>query len=349
MRHRDDRLISKLMKAWEQNTPKDCSQLLLDALGLRHQRLQNKRQQLAWAYDRNWQGALRQVKGEVLHLARSVHEALSSLKAALEVVPVRKPTWRHFQEELGQLRQEFDQVTIDWKHQFLAVQTESIVLEGIYLGPFSLRLYWDRPWSEIGNGWFEIVALDPNPPGDNADVSHPHVKEDVLCPGDAQLPLQKAMHEGRLADAFCLLRSVLQTYNPGSAYVRLDNWEGLNCGECGQSVSQDEHWFCESCLSDVCSECSYSCHSCGRARCSSCIRYCELCTEPCCSGCLRESELSGTACCADCQASCPVCQQMVTANEVNEQTGLCPACQQKAPPSAATPEDHHAIPLCPGP
>jgi hypothetical protein len=54
----------------------------------------------------------------------------------------------------------------------------------------------------------------------------------VNCAGDAETPLKAAIANGSLCDAFLLIQSVLQIYNPNWAYVKLDQWHGTPCTDC---------------------------------------------------------------------------------------------------------------------
>jgi hypothetical protein len=233
-----------------------------------------------------------------------------------------------FLAELQMLDTEFEQVVIDNKKP-LTVHTEPIVLEGIDLGRFSVQLQWRRLAHGSNLDCIEIVPLDSNPVSGNDDVPHPHVRGHQLCAGDADEPLRRALEQGRLADAFLLIRSVLGTYNPHSAYASLKDWDGVSCWNCGYIILEDDNCVCESCEHDTCSECISSCKTCDRMRCRSCQTQCDVCDEPCCLGCLRMSACSEMSCCADCLRACAVCSGEVAPSELDETTALCPTCLRK--------------------
>lgn len=80
------------------------------------------------------------------------------------------------------------------------------MLDELALGPF--ELVWN--WSRLGTSHeLQVVALEPRRPAARNDVTHPRVLEDVLCEGDAALPLQQALRSGRLCDHFVIVRQVL--------------------------------------------------------------------------------------------------------------------------------------------
>lgn len=180
------------------------------------------------------------------------------------------------------LMAEFKYVHVDRPETTVSVVTERIILNEIDLGPF--EVIWN--WSLLGEGEeLRVVPLEPNPAGENEDVCHPHVRDNALCLGDASLPLERAFQAGRLFDAFLILRQVLQTYNPQSAYVRLADWNGGSCELCDASMSEDEGGHCERCQTVLCEECLRFCIRCGDGLCPDCRKTCLSCHEPVCSRC----------------------------------------------------------------
>ena len=105
--------------------------------------------------------------------------------------------------------------------------TDPITLEGVYLGPFSIRLNVDL--LEAGRtdaSAFQAVALDPHPASSSDTTTHPHVRDDYLCAGEASEPISAALREGRVADAFLLVRSVLTNYNRSSPFIAPCSFSG---------------------------------------------------------------------------------------------------------------------------
>jgi hypothetical protein len=143
------------------------------------------------------------------------------------------------------------------------------------------------------------------------------------------------MEQGRLADAFMLIRSVLGRYNPHSAYARLDEWDGEQCHDCGRYISGDDATDCESCDERFCTECMSSCERCWASRCSECIQRCEVCDVLACECCLHSSQ-SGRLCCQPCLAHCPACNAIVAKDELDKNGEPCPTCRSH-PPAPANP------------
>ena len=111
------------------------------------------------------------------------------------------------------LADEFEAVDIDLGEHELSVTTDRIVLEGINLGPFEIRLDWHLLGSSSA---YRVVALDPNPAAKNEDVTHPHVQDGSLCEGEGRSAVQAALEECRLYDFFLLVSRLLHTYGRGS-------------------------------------------------------------------------------------------------------------------------------------
>jgi hypothetical protein len=209
--------------------------------------------------------------------------------------------------ELMDLEAVFDQVEFDLRKNTIAVVTPPITLEDIFLGPFEIRL-------RLGTGGqrpaYSVLALEPTPASANRDVTHPHVQRERLCEGDGRAPIRLALEQGRLVDFFQIVTQVLQTYNPGSAYVSLDNWFGGTCADCGRSSDDDGSYACEHCDSSLCGDCQRSCEGCLTGYCTQCIGYCEACEQDYCAGCRTECNTCGVSCCARCleEKLCPQCR-----------------------------------------
>jgi hypothetical protein len=198
----------------------------------------------------------------------------------------------------------------------LSARTDRIVLEDVDLGPFEIRLHVGRlDGRHADAGCFDCVALDPNPASSSEETTHPHVQSNSLCAGDAALPISQALRQGRVFDAFALVRSVLQTYNDASPYVALDSWSGSPCPDCGRSVDADDLFYCEAC---------------GRDYCDGCVGRCDVCGESTCDGCLERDRVSRRDCCPSCRHVCDACNRTVDADSFDSDSERCPQCAPAA-------------------
>jgi hypothetical protein len=267
------------------------------------------------ARGRGWHAAAIQLDNRIVDdLHRLQYATTEAQNQVRRPTVLPQPKLRDLYEELTQLQQEFVKVTIDPKHHLLAVVTDSIELEGVYLGEFRLELHLDRLRERADVSAFEVVALDPNPPDSSQDVTHPHVRDNQLCAGEATGPIAQALKDGRFCDAFLAVSSVLHEYNPHSPYVNLENWQGVACADCGSLTNEDERYYCEECDRDYCEDC-YS--------------TCDICESSFCRGCLEEDKQSGKYCCRSCRQNCQRCGRIVDADSFDEATNLCPECLEE--------------------
>ena len=267
----------------------------------------------------------RAVLTQFSHLQRTMDRLL-----ALPEKPVAAPTARWFLAELQQIEADVGNLEIDLKTISIGALTEPITLEGFELGSFEIRLPWEKAGSATYLS-FEVVARGPNRSAVNNDVTHPHVKGARLCAGDAAVPIKRALEQGRLADAFNLVRGVLTTYNPASPFVRLEEWEGTTCADCGRSVSSAELSCCQACGSDVCDDCSSFCQGCDDTRCLGCLAACSVCHQSCCGNCLDLTAATGRSCCANCRINCARCSAVFGADEAAQNLELCLRCRSRPP------------------
>jgi hypothetical protein len=292
-------------------------------------KLTEQQRQLDQAEQRGWHSAATNLRVEIRWTIDDLQRQLQP--SACE------PTLRDWLEELDALESEFDDVRIDLQAGVVRVTTEPVRLRDVELGAFAIEWHLSRLGTENGAACFEIVALDPNPAAGRSDVPHPHVSDGGLCAGDAERPLAKALADGRLSEALLLIRSVLTTYNPKSAYVQLEQWDGITCGDCRERVSRESAGYCEGCHSDLCEPCTTSCRCCDAYRCAACLTECEVCSDLCCSGCI---EFTGDeSLCRSCRAVCSDCDAVVRRSELDG-ADRCPDCAKAAEELATTEADN---------
>jgi len=238
---------------------------------------------------------------------------------------VRVPELGDLVADFRQLEAEFGAVEVRWADAAVRVRIDAVVLEDIDLGPFAIDFVWNRLGRRNAASCFDVVALEPNPAAGRDDVVHPHVRDGLLCPGDAEDPLVLALAGGRLADGFLLVRNVLTTYNPHSPHVPLEEWAGFACAECGYRADDEDRFTCAACGADVCDSCASYCTACSSARCGQCMEACAACRAPCCPGCLHTGD-AGKEVCPDCVPRCPKCSGPLPAAEHPGAASVCSHC-----------------------
>jgi hypothetical protein len=212
--------------------------------------------------------------------------------------------------DLVVLSDEFEGLSLELPEQTLSVTTPRIVLDGIDLGPFEIRLFWDR----IGERHsYAVVSTEPNAARTSDETTHPHVRAEELCEGEGQMPMEKALRAGRLLDFFQIVHRILNTYNAESAYVSLSDWDGITCSDCGELVDSDDVSRCDRCDALLCEICSITCPRCEALGCNECAVICRGCLQAVCCGC--------TEACAGCSH--------LFCNQCLQESGLCQACEEE--------------------
>ena len=278
------------------------------------QRFEAIRRKLAKCDARGWRAAAGKVMREIESASRDTPYLLQGVGQAVEGCKPQVPSVADVYRELLQTDEEFDEVRYDKEANVVAVSTDSIELESLYLGPFEIQLHVPSLSELRYNTVFRIVALDPQPAASNECVTHPHVSDGRLCTGDAGAAINTALASGRICDFFLLVRSVLTTYNPGSPYVSIDDWHGTPCYECGYTTNPDSGNWCGTCEHDFCDECSSYCRCCDQTACLGCLQKCEACSDPVCPSCMTT--------CPNCERDiCKACldEILCPCNEENEE------------------------------
>lgn len=264
------------------------------------------------AVERNWTASAEKIRSRIGRNLNDFSYHLQRFKELVNADSGKQPKLSDIFAELHQIEQELGELKYDLKEKTLSIITEPISLNDISFGSFEIklnigdihRLYTDSP--------YRVIALEPNPAGADSSVTHPHVSSERLCEGDGHTAIRRALEDGRLCDFFTMIVSILQTYNPDSPYVSLDDWEGTSCYDCGYTISGDESYYCEYCERDYCSRCSSYCQRCDTTICLGCAYECPSCNEPVCR---------------DCTAVCTECEERFCKDCLNEEN-LCKSCEE---------------------
>ncbi len=226
-------------------------------------------------------------------------------------------------EELRQMDREFCGFKSDFNARSISVISRPVVLDGIELGPFEIKLFIEDIPRLYNESPYRVIALDPNPAAPNPDVTHPHVSCDRLCEGDGYVSITRALQQGRLFDFFSIVENILNTYNPDSPYVPLSEWCGVPCYDCGCNICDEETYYCEGCDRDYCPNCILYCSSCDLAVCHGCVVECPDCGKILCLPCTTECADCSQIYCGSCLSEeriCHECIQQRKDNENEEQT-----------------------------
>jgi len=277
------------------------------------------------AIGRNWLHSAEQVVSKVSRNINDFSYYLQRFKELVNSDGTVLPKLADIYAELIQIEQEFGEIKFDSNEKTLSITTEPITLNDIPLGSFEVKLSIDQISKLYSDAPFRIIALEPNPAGSNDEVTHPHVSSERLCEGDGHVSIRSAIEQGRFCDFFTMAVNILQTYNPDSPYIPLDEWEGISCYDCGCTVSGDDGYYCEYCDRDYCSSCSTYCKKCDTTICLGCAYECPSCNEPVCHNCTAKCKECEETFCKDCldeEGLCQNCQEQRKESENEEQEQL---------------------------
>lgn len=150
---------------------------------------------------------------------------------------------------------------------------------------------------------------------------HPHVNHNgAVCQGDAIIPIELAFIRRDFISIVDLMESVLNTYNPSSAYHSLESLSNLRmCSLCEDYLPDLQLHICKLCRTEVCNTCSleidldstgrsqYVCQLCEGhlKKCVGCSentlnKGCSACGEIYCSNCLVEDSFYNEKICHSC-------------------------------------------------
>jgi hypothetical protein len=193
-------------------------------------------------------------------------------------------------------------------------------------GPFLIKL---RFFSSPVKPDFETVALEPNSPEEDSNLTHPHVSDNTPCLGEMSAVFRRCLNSGLLSEAFDILDTCLHTYTRHGAYRSLDQWRSVGrCESCDSSISDsDRLYYCHSCGCTLCEDCSFYCESCNRDFCYTHIRRCS-CGRYLCPDCISSCEYCGDYVCDSCATSCDNCGRTLCENCKTDEH-LCPDCQEE--------------------
>jgi hypothetical protein len=224
--------------------------------------------------------------------------------------------------------------SISYRSGIITQVTDPIEIDGIVLGRFEIRLGL-HGIATAGHNCFSAVALTPNPAKKDESVTHPNVKDEIICFGsDGGGKVGQALKEGRLLSAFMTANALLNT-GEGDPHVHIEEWGG----------ESEYDTYCEICDDRFDRENDGShCERCDQYVCDTHSAYCEGgCEVSCCTNCITDAhyiwEHRGTTSqstagyCNECAATCDGCGERWSKEDIKEypetSESLCPVCTNK--------------------
>lgn len=273
--------------------------------------LGSESKKLGLSLKHNWLLAANRCCNRTSRLLDDISYSVSSVKHVVKEPKKKTPKLSTLVEDLNQLQDEFGDIEFDGTENTISVETDPITLDDLYLGPFRIQLELDRFDELYEKSIYRVIALNPHPSATSEEVTHPHVSDEKLCEGDGAASLRTALKEGRLCDFFAMVRSTLNTYNPDSPYISLDDWCGMPCYDCGYIMDSESAYYCCFCQNDYCEQCSACCQLCDEIYCLGCGVQCSYCEETFCPNCISNCSECGGLCCQNCLEDrlCPDCKE----------------------------------------
>lgn len=260
------------------------------------------------AINKDWLTAAENIKTRLNRNLAEFTYHLQQFKYLADSDEIKLPKFSDVFAELSQIEQDFGEFRFDLNEKTISVITDPIILNDIHFGAFEIRLCIEQISQLYCESPYIIIALEPNCAGPDDSVTHPHVRSEKLCEGDGHISIRKALEQGRLSDFFTMVISILQTYNPDSPYVSLDEWTGIPCYDCDCIIGGDDHYFCEYCSQDFCPQCSTYCRICDLTICLGCSYECPSCNEYACPDCITKCKDCEETFCKDCLTEEGLCQ-----------------------------------------
>jgi hypothetical protein len=238
--------------------------------------------------------------------ASQAYEAVSRAYAAARNIRAKSVDAAEVAAELAMVGREFGDLRLcnEGGDTWVCAVCGPFTFDGIPLGRFEVRLRL----GELGDGnvtahAFKARPLNPNPHAEDRNVTHPHVSGGTVCPGDAEDAITVALQQGRVGDAFLLVKSVLSTWDDESAYLPIETWlegGGPSCPNCGDGYDRDNGYFCEVCEEEYCLDCGGICGACDCGICLSHKTSCDQCDSWFCMKCIQHDVDSDGFYCKDC-------------------------------------------------
>jgi len=148
---------------------------------------------MALATTRGWLAAAEQSCTAINRQLGEIPFSTSKLQSLLDRRDKPVPEFSSIVEELRAIQSEFDEVEFHSADDSLCVVTESITLEDVYLGPFRIALYMNKLGELYTRAPYYVIAVEPHPASKDEAITHPHVRNEVLCEGDGAAAIRVAL------------------------------------------------------------------------------------------------------------------------------------------------------------
>jgi hypothetical protein len=327
-----------------QNTLKTSNERIVNYYSERLTSLNNKinelHKQMNRCTENDFEGARKNIVSQINTCIIKAEDFLKAAKSNINK-EIYVPSIEDLISEITAIKNSFS--SLEYRDGKLIITSDTVILQDTNFGKFKIKI--DLEWlKEKPDKFLTIDAISPNFSSEGEYV-HPHIDDHTLCCGEGYDILMDAARQGRIEDLFKLVLATINTYNEGSAYCKLDDWEGKSCSFCGDRYDYDdgfhctkcdrnlcdcctihcqscEEYFCEDHISKSCDSCNGyfccyctennmdSCNKCGSSICENCkITRCSKCEEHFCDECISECEVCSSNVCRKCLDFCEECEK----------------------------------------
>ena len=128
----------------------------------------------------NYINAGKRLCGSISKQLKDINYSIQNASHGFEKDIPEVPSVKTLYEELKNLWNEFVSVEINLEKYVIAVETDPIVLEELYLGTFRIELNVRKLQDLHRDSPYYCIAQEPNPAATNNAVTHPHVSDEKL-------------------------------------------------------------------------------------------------------------------------------------------------------------------------
>lgn len=181
--------------------------------------------------------------------------------------------YRSLVKEIAAIRKDFGGIEYNYELNTMIVLSKDITIQTINFGVYEIHIDTNLRIDSI-----RIYPLTPKLSYNG--YFHPHVNQrNILCLGNGEVAIRKALKECRIYDAFMLIDIILGNYGR-DPYCPMEAWiiPRVTCHECSIPEYEERTKYCTKCKHACCRDCYVRCPDCDTGLCRPCrTMYCEQC------------------------------------------------------------------------
>ncbi|MHA2069553.1 MAG: hypothetical protein ACXABY_34755 [Candidatus Thorarchaeota archaeon] len=124
------------------------------------------------AVNRGWFRSAEKIKARVNRNLCDFSYRLQQFKNLADSDEIKLPKLADIFADLLQIEDEFGELNFDRNAKTVSVITDPVILDGLALGTFEVRLLVDQIGKLYTKSPYEVIALEPNPAATDSNVTH---------------------------------------------------------------------------------------------------------------------------------------------------------------------------------